>query len=72
MHCKNKFNHRVVTMVAERDSGYERFALGIILKLIAQEAAAKFIFNDNTLTTLITSVKESLQMHFIVAELVTR
>jgi len=32
-----------------------------------QGAAASSSYNHNTLTTLRTSVKESLQMHFIVA-----
>ena len=66
-HCKNK----LVVLTTEwlpwlqtnwRDSGYERFAVVLIFR------AAQFILQPQLCTdNLRTSVKESLQMHFIVA-----
>ena len=52
-----------------RDSGYERFALVWKPKCIRQPKMQlpSSSYNHNTLTSLITSVNESLQMHFKVA-----
>ena len=65
------FNHRVVTTVADKlkRPGYERFALVLENNCIRQpnRQLPSSSYNHNTLTTLRTSMKESLQMHFKVA-----
>ena len=60
------FNHRVVTKVADklRDSGYERFAIETNCIRQPNRQLPSSSYNHNTLTTLRTSMKESLQMHF--------
>ena len=66
------FNNRVVTLVADiwRDSGYDRLdALVLKTNCIRQPKMhlPGLSYNQNTLTTLRTSVNESLQMHFKVS-----
>jgi len=52
-----------------RDLGYERFALVLETNCIRQpnRLLPSLSYNHNTLTTLRTSMKELLQMHFKVA-----
>ena len=62
------FNHRVVTTVADKLKR-QRFALVLETNCIRQpnRQLPSSSYNHNTLTTLRTSIKESLQMHFKVA-----
>ena len=52
-----------------RDSGYESFTVVLKSNCIRQPKMplSSFSYNHNTLTTLRTSVNESLQLHFKVA-----
>ena len=74
LHCKNK----LVVLTTEwlpwlqtnwRDSGYERFSLVLKSNCIRQPKMplSSSSYNHSTLTTLRTSVNESLQLHFKVA-----
>ena len=56
------FNHRVVTLVMRGFFGMETKS-----HKAAPEADSSSPYNHNTLTTLRTSMKESLQMHLKIA-----